>query len=470
MATRTKPLISAAALASAAAVAVATPMVAPNLSVPTPGALSRAAYNLTNFADVLSIPPVAITDILFGNTSWGGVLGPEQYGDESAKPQDAFGQYGYVNPWAAYCNYNCDVSGPSGVSYLIADALVNGNGEGYDNSDQWSIGIVNYLWEPNTFFLLGSGASPTIQQVFEGYSASTWYALQTTLGKALPALTLPLAAAYWGPNNVSVFYNLALTVAAGVVGVVPVVGPLIGNTTLAYLGDLSLEQGTQDTYQYGLSGALNYLIDVATGAVPWPESVPWYNYAAPPAAALAPGAARLAAAASRLAAPGSETQAVDTASDDTAAATETDAPETKPAFEAADDTPAAEAPQSTPEVEVAETKPAAQAPESTPEVEVSETKPEVEVSESTPEVEAPETKPEVEAPETKPAVDPVADLPSAEVADSAPAEAPAKASPKRPIRDAVEKAANQINSTIANAKAAQAERVAARKAKADAAD
>ena len=471
MATRTNPLVTAATLASAAAIAFASPAVTPSLNLPTPHALSAAKVQLANFADVMSVfaAPAALSDILFGNTSWGGVLGPENYGADSAKPQDAFGQYGYVNPWAAYCNYNCDVSGPSGVTYLLADALVNGNGSGYANSDQWSTGIVNYLWEPNTYFLLGSGASPTIQRVFEGYSASTWYALQTTIGQAVPGLTIPLAAAYWGPNNVSVFYNLALVAVAGIAGQVPGVGPFVGNSILAYLGDLSLEQGTQDTYQYGLSGALNYWVDLASGAVPWPTTVPWYTI--PAAAAVAP-AAKVAATAA--------VTTVDTVSTETVSAV--DSPESTPAAETPKSTPAVEAPESTP---VADNTPAVEAPESTPAVET----PAVETVDSTPAVEAPESTsaveapaveavestPEVEAPEvkvadstpavaeTKPVEAPevsvpdVKDItPAADVAANTRATAKAPAAVKHPVRDAVEKVSKQINSAINGAKAGSA--------------
>lgn len=442
MATRTKPLISAAALASAAAVAVATPSLAPNLTAPTPGALSRAAYELTTFADVLSIPPVAISDILFGNTSWGGVLGPENYGDEAAAPQDAFGQYGYVNPWAAYCNYKCTVSGPSGVTYLLLDALVNGDGSGYDNSDNWNTGIVNYFAEPNTYFLLGSGASPTIQRVFEGYSASTWYAVQTTLGKAYPELTVPLAAAYWGPNNVPIFYNLALSAVAGVAGLVPGVGPFVGNSILAYLGDLSLEQGTQDTYQYGLSGALNYWVDVASGAVPWPTAVPWYSI--PSTAAATPAAAAVAPAA-KVAAAVAETKVADAVTTETKPAAESATTDTKPAAEA----PVAEAPK----VEATESTPAAEAPK----VEASEV--------AAPEAEAPAAEaPKVDAPKVEaPAVDvpdvDVADVPEVAAKSDEPeviVSAPSKAGASKAntaVKDAVEKVTKQISDALGGAKA-----------------
>ena len=130
MATRIKPLMtSVAALASAAAVAVASPAVAPGFGTPTPNALSTAAYELTTFSDVLSIPSYVWTDVLFANYGWGNVLGPQNYpvdadgltvrggyGPDWAAPQNSDVQYAYVNPWAAGCNYTCTNAGVSGVA------------------------------------------------------------------------------------------------------------------------------------------------------------------------------------------------------------------------------------------------------------------------------------------------------------------------------------------------------------------
>ena len=240
MATRTKPLVTAATLASAAAIVVAGTAIAPSLNLPTPNALSAAKVQLATFTDVLSVPAVEWTDLLFGNTEWGGVLSSTNYGPDWAAPQDQFGQPGYVNPWAPYCGGGCYQSGISGAAYLFFDALVNGDGLGYDNSDQWSTGLVNYLWEPNSVFIIGGGSSPNLQYVSEGWSAASWYILQGTLGQAIPGLTLPLAAAYWGPTNVSVFYNLGLSITAALVSQVPGVGPFVGNSILAYLGDLEI--------------------------------------------------------------------------------------------------------------------------------------------------------------------------------------------------------------------------------------
>ena len=56
MATQTLPFFkTGAALASAAAIAVASPALAPNIT-PTPNALSAAQVELTTFADLMDIP------------------------------------------------------------------------------------------------------------------------------------------------------------------------------------------------------------------------------------------------------------------------------------------------------------------------------------------------------------------------------------------------------------------------------
>lgn len=462
MATRTNPLVSAATLASAAAIAVATPAIAPSFSVPTPHALSAAKVALTTWSDVLSVPTVEWTDLLFGNTSWGGVLSADNYGDDAAAPQTAFGQYGYVNPWAAYCDGKCDNSGISGAMYLFLDALVNGNGQGYDDSANWSTGVVNYLFEPSTVFVVGGGSSPYLQYVNEGWSAASWYLLQTTVGKLVPGLTVPLAFAYWGPTNLTVFYNGILSTVAAGLQTVPVVGPFAGNSILAYLGDLEIPDSGGAYYQYGLSGALNYWIDIATGAVPFPTAS---------TEATGSAAARVAAATRADSA-----VAASTATEEKAPATTTD---TKPATDATDSAPATGTPAAdtkVAEAPAADTKvadapaaeaPATAAPESTPAAEA----PAVSTpAAETPAAEAPAAEtPAVKAPESTPAVTETAPVAVPEVKDSTPpvveipdnTPAPAKAAPKHPVRDAVEKVGKQITSAINGAKAAKAAKAGA---------
>jgi hypothetical protein len=422
MASRTKPLISAAALASAAAIAVATPALSPNLSVPSPAALSKAAFQLTTLSDVLSVPPVVWTDILFGNESWGGILGPDSYGPEWAAPQDAFLQPSYVNPWVTFCDNGsggkCQESGIPGVSYLFLDALINGNGNGFEDSDNWDVGFVNYLAEPGSFAIVGGGSSAEIIYENYGYSAATWYVLQGTLGQAVPELQVPIASLFWGPLNLSVFYNLGGVALAGLLNAVPVVGPITGNSLLAYLGDLPLdpENPSLGYYQYGLSGVLNYWVDIIDGSVPFPGAA--QAVAAPEAAALVAAPADIEA---------------DTAKVASAAVAESAPVVDAPANDPVVDAPASDAPASVPVVEppVADA-PVVEAEPSAPAVEVAEDVATVEIGEVAPEV---ETKPAV-APEA-PAVteddldSDVADLDEADLdaagvdaADSAPADAP----------------------------------------------
>jgi hypothetical protein len=347
------------ALASAAAIAAATPAVMPTLDVPT-HALATAEVQLANFADVLSVPAELWTDILFGSAAWGGFLSGENYGPEWAAPQTVALQAGYVNPWALYCNAGCTVQGISGVAYLFFDALINGDGSGVGNAENWNIGIVNYLFEPSATFVIGGGNSPSLEFVRAGFSAATWFALQGTLGQLVPALTIPIAAAYQGPYNLSVAYNLALSVVALGLQQVPLIGPFAGNSILAYLGDLPLPGATDLFYPFGLSGTLNYWIDIATGAAPFPTT------AAPVEAAAALVSATASA---------------------TSTALKSDVAEATAAVEVADATPAVETPAvETPAVEVADASPVAEAPESV--------------------------------------VTPAADLPAAEVADTAPVRVP----------------------------------------------
>ena len=273
MATQSRPFMNkGVALASAAAIAAATPAIMPTLDVPT-HALATAEVQLATFADVMSVPAGVWSDILFSNQLWGYQLSGGTYGPAWAAPQTVFLQPGYVNPWAGFCNNECAKGGISGVAYLFLDALINGNNLGYDNYDQWSIGFVNYLLEPIAAFAIGGGSAPFIEITNPGLSAATWFALQGTIGQAFPELTVPIAALYWGPNNLSVAYNLVLSVVALGLSGVPLIGPFLGNSVLAYLGDLQIPGTVQPDelyYQYGLSGTLNYWIDIATGAVPFP--------------------------------------------------------------------------------------------------------------------------------------------------------------------------------------------------------
>ena len=414
MATQSRPLMNkGVALASAAAIAAATPAIMPTLDVPT-HALATAEVQLANFADVMSVPPGVWSDILFGNTSWGDILSEDVYGPEWAAPQTEFLQAGYVNPWALYCGGSgtCNATGISGVAYLFFDALVNGDGSGFENSDTWKVGFVNYLFEPAAVFQIGGGSSPGLQFVSAGLSAATWYALQGTIGQAFPELTVPIASFFYGTLNVSVAYNLVGVLIAQALSVVPLIGPFLGNSVLAYLGDLENPSTPGTPYQFGLSGTLNYWVDILSGAAPFPtaEAVP-----AEAATALASATASATSAALKS---------------DIAQATEAAAPEASPAVEVAEASPAVEvAPVEVAPVEVAPVEVA----EATPAVEVAP----VEVADAGPVAEAPES-----------VATSAADLPAVEVADIAAVKAP-----KRPVRSAVERAAKSVRSALGATKA-----------------
>jgi hypothetical protein len=427
MASRTKPLISAAALASAAAIAVATPALSPNLGVPTPAALSEAAFELTTLEDVLSVPTVVWTDLLFGNDSWGGTLGPDTYGPDWAAPEDAFLQPSYKNPWVTFCDNGCDQSGIQGVTYLFLDALINGNGNGFEDSANWPIGIVNYFAEPGDYFPIGGGGnSPQFQYENLGYSAATWYVLQGTLGQAVPELTLPIASLFWGPQNLSVFYNLGLSAVAGLLNAVPLVGPITGNSILAYLGDLPLdpENPSLGFYQYGLSGVLNYWIDIADGSVPFPGSS---TTPAPEAATLAASPA--------------------VAEVETAKVIAVEVDESAPALDAPTSDPVADAPVRTPVVEapVAEV---ADAPvvEAEPSAPVVVDDAAVEAEEIAPEDAAPADVPEAPVDVDVDVAD--IDLADLEDADTAPAETP-KGVVSGGVKDATEQSTSSAGTATA---------------------
>ena len=438
MATQSRPFMNkGVALASAAAIAAATPAIMPTLDVPT-HALATAEVQLATFADVMSVPAGVWSDILFSNQLWGYTLSAGTYGPAWAAPQTVFLQPGYVNPWAGYCNNECAKGGISGVAYLFLDALINGNGLGYENNDQWSIGFVNYLLEPIAAFAIGGGSSPFLEITNPGLSAATWFALQGTIGQAFPELTVPIAALYWGPTNLSVAYNLALSVVALGLSAVPLIGPFLGNSVLAYLGDLQIPGTVQPDelyYQYGLSGTLNYWIDIATGAVPFPTgTVP------PEAAPAAVEAPVTSVAAATSTAADSATSAVEASE---AEASEAEATEVEASEAEASEVEAPRAGETGEDV----------TPVSSGSDEGTATDP---VSETTP----------VETPaETTVTVDSPSDAVAATTADAAPtATGPAEASTKtdkRSARGAAARVATKVASAIGAAKAGVAKAGAA---------
>jgi len=446
MATQSRPFMNkGVALASAAAIAAATPAIMPTLAVPT-HALATAEVQLATFADVMSVPAGVWSDVLFSNQLWGYQLSSGTYGPAWAAPQTVFLQPGYVNPWAGFCDNSCAKGGITGVAYLFLDALINGNGLGYDNSEQWSIGFVNYLLEPIAAFAIGGGSSPFLEITNPGLSAATWFALQGTIGQAFPELTVPIAALYWGPTNLSVAYNLVLSVVALGLSGVPLIGPFLGNSVLAYLGDLQIPGTVQPDelyYQFGLSGTLNYWIDIATGAVPFPTgTVP------PEAAPAAVEAPVTSVAAATSTAADSATSAVE--------ASEAEASEAEASEAEATEVEASEAEASEVEAPRAGETGEDVTPVSSGSDEGTATDP---VSETTP----------VETPaETTVTVDSPSDVVAYSTADAAPtATGPAEASTKvgkRSARGAAARVATKVASAIGAAKAGVAKAGAARSA------
>ena len=275
MATQTRPFFkTGAALASAAAIVVASPALAPNLT-PTPATLSMAQVELTTISDVLSIPGYEWSDVLFGQNPWGGAV-------NSSNPLP-------IEPYASSCtdsdtgNGICTVGGLSGVVYLALDALFNGNGTGWTPTPEgctddctggyntWAQGTyINYLFEPQYSVALGSGSIYAIEDTLAGFSASTQYLLQATIGQAYPALQPVISAFFYGPYVLTIVYRTALDAIAGAVVALPLVGPLAANSIYAYLGQL-LTPGAVP-YQEGLSGILQYWGNIATGVEPFPTS------------------------------------------------------------------------------------------------------------------------------------------------------------------------------------------------------
>jgi len=447
MATRTKPLITAAALASAAAIAVASPAIAPNLT-PAPGALSAAQVELTTFSDLLSITPADWGNYFF--VGWGGAIGPNQ-----ETPEDTPANY-----WAPNCNFDCTIPGLSGVTYLALDALINGNGAGISNvggilqdpNKDYQPDPTKPDYNPYTTQPWGSSA---INYLFEGgITSSIQYILQkpfdTGSPLANPFIFNAIGVVFEGGYALTNAYYQALSTIAVLANNIPLIGEYIYRGIGSYIGPAF--QTVDSVYDYsniaGLSpGVLRYVIGVLTTPVtikggplngvtlPFGNPNPYPTTPVEPTAAVAALSSPVAAAKSASPDTGTATPAVVKA--------EVAAPK-------AGDTPSAD---STPtEGESAEST----STEAVSEATVSDTKPV-------------DTKPaDTKATDTKPAdTTPAVDSPSSAVADSAseapaatkPADAPAKASKKqRPVRSALERATKKIASAIAGpaAKAAPA--------------
>jgi hypothetical protein len=415
------------ALASAVAVVAAAPSIMPSVAMPAPTALSSAAYELTTFADLLSITPEDISNAYFGG--WGSKLKP--FDDSDPDPDWVASYLGPFNN----CNEDCAVPGPSGIAYMALDALFNGTGTGIGaaygilqdpdkpyqpdaakpnynpyTTPPWPTTALNYYFEGGP----GPGTVYLLLQPFAN-PASPLYN---------PAIASVITLAGQGLDAFSTIYIGALKALGLAAQPVPVVGPYIYGIINSYLGpNTDDEDWASYGYLAGLSGILRYVTDVVlTGGNPYPPYTPVTETAASTLAVAAVPAAAVAAPAVV------EAPAVDTAAEVPAVA------DNAPVAEVA------EVVESTPVAEVAEVA------ETTPVAEVAE------VVESTPAADI--TPVEVESTDAAPDA---VDTP----ADAAPeAASPAKEA-KRPVRGALQRAAKSIGSALKGAPAASSTDTAA---------
>lgn len=417
MATQTRPfMITGAALAGAAAIVAASPAIAPNIALPSPTALSAAKVELTTFSDIFTIPSSQWIASYF--QGYGGLIG--------GTTDPVTGDY-TPNPYAPNCYNNCYASSLPGMLYLATDALINGNGQGWDDAANWPTSGVNYYFE----------GSQT-----QGLTPLAHYLAATATGNN-PVIQTLLDLYFAQPSSFAQIFTAAVTTTAALVSKVPLVGPYIAGSMYAYLG--------YNGYTPGLSGVLNYVIDLVTGNV------------APPAASSSAAATALAAA---VAAPAAALQStVNRALNPAKAA----APAVSVAAPSAAEVAAGKPATAVGDVKVDKSEAAESAAESTG----SEAGASTETKSV--ETEAAETKPsETEATETKPEIKPVTKAVDTTTADTTPAatkpaddssggaagatksaESPAKTR-KHPVRDAVQKATKQIQSALGGAKAGAA--------------
>lgn len=422
MASQARPfLMTGAALASAATLVVATPALGPKLGE-APLAVANATYDLATFSDVLSIPTSEWVNAYF--QGYGGIVGPN-----NPSP---------LEPYASQCNGGCVPVGLSAIAYLGFDALINGNGNGWADNANWTVGAINYLYEADWSFDPG------------GLSAGVQYLLQESIGAANPVLSVAITLAFLGPQLVTVVYDNALQLLSEAALDLPLVGDYVYGAINAYLGPASLDPNFQ-FYTPGPTGILNYAIDVFIGNAPpspAPAADPAATVEAAPAAAVAltgPAAEATVeevAGASATEASGSdesgaadsmgigaaealsESPATDAAGSDGAAAAATDAAEAVPAAEASVDP-------------VAETESEADAETAV-------------VSETAADEKATAGSAAVENPRAAAA---------AAGSESPAGDNPAK-SRKRPIRDAVEKAVDKVGKSIESLKGTKADTTA----------
>jgi len=351
MATQTRPFLTrGVALASAAAIAVATPAIAPNLT-PTPTALSAAQVELANFADLLSITAADWNNYYF--VGWGGAIGAI-----NVDPETTVSDY-----WAPQCDYDCLLPGISGVTYLALDALINGNGAGIQNVN----GILNPDYDPdepigpdNEEYLVQPWGTSAVNYFYEaGLSTGIQYILQQPFAPGAPLANeqifnaIKLAFQVGSGNLWITAYVNTLAAIAVLAEPIPVIGPYLYRGIGSYLGPAfdTIDTLYDDADYAGIPGVLRWIGGViATGGNPNPyptlESDP-----EPTAAVSAASVATPVVAALKAEAPKADVEAP-TAGD----SAEADASATESTETPADTTAAVESPSSV----VAET--AAEAP------------------------------------------------------------------------------------------------------------
>lgn len=378
MASHTRPfLTSGAALASAAAIVLATPAVAPGIaasSLSTSLSTSAAQYELATFADLFTIPAGEWINAYF--QGYGGIVGPN-----NPFP---------LEPYATNCDGQCVLVGVSSLAYLALDAVINGNGEGWEDAENWNVSAINYLFEAD--WSLDPG----------GISAGVLYLLQTSIGSANPLLSTAITLAFAGPALVTIVFDNAMQLLGDAALGLPLAGPYLYGAINAFLGPASLNEDYQG-YFPGVTGVLNWGLDLLAGTAPTPP------------APEAEGAAAVAAAAVTTAAPAAETP---------------DAVESPAAVEAAPVEAAVEA-------TVADDAPAVEADA----VEGGAVEAEAETET------APVTAADVKADTVEAAT---------EAAETA-ADSPAKADAKRPVRDAVAAVTAAVGSALGGSASADAE-------------
>lgn len=391
MASQTRPfLMTGAALASAVAVVAATPAIAPGLTA-SPLSISNSGVNLATFSDILTIPSEEWVASYF--QGYGGIVGPN-----NPLP---------LEPWATSCDAStgpgCYVAGLSGIAYLALDALINGNGEGWVNNADWGVSAVNYFFE---------GGTP---------GAGVEYLLQESIGQSSDVASVLITLLFTGPQLVTVVYDNALQLLGDAALNLPVLGEYVYGVINSYLGYASLDPNFQG-YTQGLSGVLNYAIDVVTGNAPSPTAS-----AASSTAALA---AAPAAAATALA------SAVTGAAAETAPAAET----SDAAAPSATDAVAASGESKSDASPAGESSTAADA-----------------TTEAAPAVDsAADAVAKTDTDAATATADTQTDAPASEAAAEAkPAEAPTRAN-RHPVRDAVDKVTKSIGSALKGQKKADA--------------